>query len=489
MPACWPLPITGRTGATLGAIALHRDPAAVLADEEQIALQVAADLSAVAIEKNQIRAALEYRATHDPLTGLLNRDMLVARIEQAIAVSRRDQAGWAVLVIDLDGFKEINDTLGHQVGDSLLRQAGARLARQLAPADALVRMGGDEFAVVLASVPPDGGATSLAHRLLACLQEPFDVEQAQVRISASIGVARGPRDGSDAAALLRHADIAMFKAKRESSGVALFEHAEGERMAHKAHLMADLRSAITRCEFELYYQPKIALSRGETIGFEALARWRHPARGMISPAEFIPMIEVSDLIHPFSSWAIEAALTQCAAWHAGGAQAGVAVNISARNLLDIGLPERIETSLRQHRLAPRWLTLEITESSIMADPGRALDVLTRLHRIGVRIAIDDFGTGYSSLAYLQKLPVDSLKIDQTFVRQMIDDRDGLAIVSSIIDLAHALGLVVVAEGIETEDTLARLRALRCDAAQGYFIARPMPAHETLDWLLARPVTL
>jgi len=438
-------------------------------------------------ERRRQREELEYQATHDALTGLLNRSVLLPRIDAAIADAHNSGAGFSVMVIDLDGFKEVNDALGHQSGDLLLKEVGARILGTLNAADTLIRLGGDEFAVVLCSDGETGAAERAAQNLLRAVREPFLLNELQVRISASIGIARYPQDGTDSGKLMRQADIAMYRSKREGIGYALYDHTEGERSANRIMLMADLRNAISKGEFLLYFQPKIALSGGATAGFEALARWQHPDRGMISPAEFIPLIEVSDLIHPFTAWVIESAVAECAQWHADGNEATVAVNISTRNLVDAGLPERLKECLHRHRLPPGLLELEITESSVMADPMRSLEVLTKLHQIGVKIAIDDFGTGYSSLAYLQKLPVDSLKIDRSFVGQMNEHRDALAIVSAIIGLAHTIDVSVVAEGIENESVMTSLLELGCDYAQGYHIARPMPAHKARDWLKKRMV--
>jgi diguanylate cyclase (GGDEF)-like protein/PAS domain S-box-containing protein len=436
-------------------------------------------------ERRRQREELEYQATHDALTGLLNRSVLLPRIDAAIADAQPSGAGFSVMVIDLDGFKEVNDALGHQSGDLLLKEVGKRILGALGDSDTLIRLGGDEFAVVFCSGCESDAAERAAQELLQAIREPFLLNELQVRISASIGIARYPQDGADSGKLMRQADIAMYRSKREGIGYSLYDHSEGERSANRILLMADVRNAISRGEFLLYFQPKVALSDGHTIGFEALARWQHHERGLISPAEFIPLIEVSDLIHPFTAWVLESAVAECARWHEDGSNATVAVNISTRNLLDAGLPERLKDCLHRHRLLPGSLELEITESSVMADPVRSLEVLTRLHQIGVKISIDDFGTGYSSLAYLQKLPVDSLKIDRSFVGQMQEHRDAMAIVSSIIGLAHTIDVSVVAEGIENESVMTALRELGCDYAQGYHVARPMPAHKARIWLKER----
>ena len=436
-------------------------------------------------ERRRQREVLEYQATHDSLTGLLSRNVLLPRIDAAIAEAMQNGGHFSVMVIDLDGFKEVNDALGHQSGDVLLREVGKRFLDLLGTDDPLIRLGGDEFAVVFRSDPAPDAAVRAAQRLLQAVGQPFKLNQLQVQISASLGIARYPQDGTDSGTLMRHADIAMYRSKRERAGYALYDHVEGARAAHRIVLMADLRNALDKGEFLLYFQPKISLSDGRTVGFEALARWQHHERGLIQPVEFIPLIEVTDLIHPFSSWVIESAVAECARWHADGIESAVAINISTRNLLDVGLPARLEDCLRRNGLPPRLLELEITESSVMADPARSLEVLTNLHRIGVSISIDDFGTGYSSLAYLQKLPVDSLKIDRSFVGQMNQHRDAMAIVSSIIGLAHMIDVSVVAEGIENDAAMTTLRGLGCDYAQGFYVAHPMPAHRARTWLKDR----
>lgn len=431
-------------------------------------------------ERRRQKEALEYQATHDTLTGLLNRSVLMPRIDRAITDSKAAHDCFSVMVIDLDGFKEVNDALGHESGDQLLQRVGERFKQVLGSGDVLVRLGGDEFAVI-----HRGGASTsadiVARRLLGMAKEPFHLNQLQIRISASIGIAEYPRHARDAGTLMRHADIAMYRAKRDGLGCALFDPAEGERVANRILLMADLRTAVSEGDFLLHFQPKIALSDRRPIGFEALVRWRHRERGMIGPDQFISMIEVSDLIHPFSNWVIDQAIAECAVWQTAFHQPSVAVNISTRNLLDSSFPDQVASALLKHELPAHLLELEITESALMADPARSLEVLARLNEIGVSISIDDFGTGYSSFSYLQKMPVQSLKIDRSFVSRMNEDSDAFAIVSAVIDLAKTIGIAVVAEGIETENVLGRLGELGCDYAQGYYIARPMASGAARAW--------
>lgn len=435
-------------------------------------------------ERRRQQQALEYQATHDALTGLLNRSLLLPRIEAAIQGHRQGGvAGLAVMVLDLDGFKEINDALGHSAGDLLLQQMGARLGGAMQESDTLIRLGGDEFAVIRCADPAPDALSQFARDLLQTVRQPVQLDQLQVRINASLGIARFPHDAQDAQTLVRHADIAMYKAKREGLGLGFFDQAEGEAVANRLRLSADLRRAVSQGDFTLYYQPKTSLHANGVPGVEVLARWVHPDRGMIPPSDFIPIIEVSDLIHPFTAWVLQQAVRVAAAWHAQGIVSSVAVNLSARNLLDTGFPGQLHQLLEAEGLPPSMLELELTESSIMADPEGSRDVLMQLHAMGVKIAIDDFGTGYSSLAYLQRLPVDSVKIDKSFIQPMLDDPDALAIVSSIIELAHTLDIAVVAEGVETAACLERLQVLRCDQAQGYFIARPMPQAQAQSWLM------
>jgi EAL domain-containing protein (putative c-di-GMP-specific phosphodiesterase class I) len=324
--------------------------------------------------------------------------------------------------------------------------------------------------------------SGIAHDLLMQLQQPFQLNGIQIQINASIGIVCYPRDGVNTMNLMRNADIAMYQAKREGTGYVFYHQAETDQTPSRLLLMTELRNALGRGQFILHYQPKTRMDDGATLGFEALVRWEHPQRGLLYPANFVPIVEISDLIHPLTSWAIETAVAQCKQWHDQGHQINVAVNISARNLLDIGLAHRVQQILERHELPARFLELELTESSIMADPVRSLHVLSRIHELGVRLSIDDFGTGYSSLAYLQKLPVDSLKIDRTFVIEMAQSEDARAIVSAIIVLAHTVGLKVTAEGIENQVTMTGLAELGCDVAQGHHISPPLTSEAAGRWL-------
>jgi diguanylate cyclase (GGDEF)-like protein len=439
-------------------------------------------------ERRRQGEALAYQARHDSLTGLYNRGVLMAAVDQAIADCTKDDPAhrhFGVMIIDLDGFKEVNDALGHQSGDLLLQQVAQRLRAALPPETILTRLGGDEFAVLNDKLHAMESVSDVAHDLLTQLQQPFQLNDIQIQINASIGIACYPRDGLNTMILMRNADAAMYQAKREGTGYVFYHQADTDQTPSRLLLMTELRNALGHRQFTLHYQPKTNMADGATIGFEALVRWQHPERGLLYPAHFVPIVEISDMIHPLTAWVIETAVIQCRQWHEQGRAVTMAVNISTRNLLDVGLVQRIQQILERHGLPARYLELELTESSIMADPARSLDVLTRIHALGVSISIDDFGTGYSSLAYLQKLPVDSLKIDRSFVIEMQQSEDARAIVSAIIVLAHTVGLKVTAEGIEDETTMNGLALLGCDVAQGYHVSRPLPAEAATRWLQSR----
>ncbi|WP_347331934.1 bifunctional diguanylate cyclase/phosphodiesterase [Marinimicrobium locisalis] len=424
---------------------------------------------------------LEYQATHDALTQLPNRSGLYREITDWMEDSQNRQS--ALLLIDLDRFKEINDTLGHQVGDQLLTQIGPRLRSELGDLPGLIaRLGGDEFAIFLPNIRHHRQALVFGHCVLDALRNEFDLEGYAIEISASIGIALAPKQASDVSTLMRYADIAMYCAKSEMVGVALYDAEKDPHSSKRLSLMNELGRAIRDNQLCLHFQPKIELATQRCYGLEALLRWQHPTLGMVSPGEFIPIAEATNLVHPMTTWVLEHSIKACCSWHEAGVPLSVAVNLSARNLMDDTLPRQVETLLSEYQL-PHWaLELEITESSIMTDPRRAMTNLERLHELGVSLSIDDFGTGYSSLSYLKRLPVRTLKIDFSFVRQMLDDEQDEIIVNSTIHLAHNLGLNVVAEGVESEALLLRLTALGCDLAQGFHISRPMPSDQLADWL-------
>ncbi len=424
---------------------------------------------------------LEYQNTHDSLTHLPNRTRLYREMEYWL--SRPESPKSALLLIDLDRFKEINDTLGHQVGDRLLCQIGPRLESEMMELSGTVaRLGGDEFAIFLPEIRHSRQALVFGHRVLDALRDGFDIEGYATEISASIGISISPDQANDVSTLMRYSDVAMYCAKTEMTGVALYDAEKDPHSPQRLSIMNELGRGIRDDQLCLYFQPKIDLSGARCVGCEALLRWQHPELGFVSPVDFIPIAEATNLIHPLTRWVLEQSIRTCCDWHEAGYPISVAVNLSARNLIDDTLVRHVEIMLREYGL-PHWaLELEITESSIMTDPRRAMTTLERLHELGVGLSIDDFGTGYSSLAYLKRLPVQTLKIDNSFVRQMLEDEQDEIIVNSTIHLAHNLGLSVVAEGVETAAVLERLSDMGCDLAQGYHIARPMPLDAFSRWL-------
>lgn len=436
-------------------------------------------------EQKRTERAVQHLAYYDTLTDLPNRTLLQDRLQQAILAAKRDKKTLALLVMDLDRFKEINNILGHHYGDLVLQQVGPRLREVLRESDTVARLGGDEFAVLLLSIGLDG-AILTAEKILRHFLTPFVVDCLSLEVGTSIGISLFPEHGDDANTLLRRADMAMYEAKQQSTGYAVYSPQHERHNSSHLILMGDLRHAIDRNELFLQYQPKIDLRNRSIIGVEALVRWQHPSRGTVPPDQFIPLSEQGGLIKPLTLWVLKAALSQCHAWHQAGLKLSVAVNLSARNLQDPQLPDQVARLLQAYDLGPGWLHLEITESVIMADPTRAMEILNQLSKMEIHLSIDDFGTGYSSLGYLKKLPVDEIKIDKSFVKEMAVEKDDAMIVRSTIDLAHNLGLKVVAEGIETQEIYDRLVALGCDAAQGYYISRPVSPADLLGWLADSP---
>jgi diguanylate cyclase (GGDEF)-like protein len=424
----------------------------------------------------------EHIANHDPLTSLPNRSLFRDRAHQAILASARHGHNTALLLIDLDRFKEINDTLGHHSGDLLLREVGPRLQRVLRESDTVARFGGDEFGILLTHVSGPAAAEEVARAVHRTLEEPFTVQGLTLDVEASIGIALHPLHAADFDDLMKRADVAMYRAKAKRSGYEVYHPDEDESDSSKLKLASELRQAPLRNELVMHYQPKADLRTGRIVGAEALMRWRHPRHGVMMPDRFIPLAERSGLIRSLTMFAVETALAQARTWREAGIELTVSVNLSTRDLIDIALPDEIAGLLEQAQVPPFLLELEITESVIMADPMRARGVLTRLREMGVKVAIDDFGSGYSSLAYLSRLPVNDLKIDRSFVIDMMDDAGNLAIVQSAVELGHNLGLTVVAEGVESDEAWRRLHLLGCDVAQGWLIGRPLPAADLTDWL-------
>jgi diguanylate cyclase (GGDEF)-like protein len=423
----------------------------------------------------------ERLALHDVLTALPNRALFHASVRQAIAFSARERRSFSVVLMDLNRFKEVNDTLGHHNGDLLLKEIAQRLRGGLRESDLVARLGGDEFAILLPDVDGDDAGAVAAQKILRSLEAPFELQEVMLDMGASLGIAVYPRDGVDADTLLQRADVAMYLAKESHSGFEMYSHERDSYSPDRLSLGAELRSAIENEELSLVFQPKVSLKTGLVDGFEALARWHHPRHGFVPPNEFIPLAEGTGLIKPMTTFVLTAALRRCAWLEKQGHHAKVSVNVSARSLLDCNFPTEVLRLLRRWGVRASSLGLEITESSIMADPDRSRDVLSELSEMGVSLSIDDFGTGYSSLSHLKRLPVDEIKIDRAFVMGMAHDENDAVIVRSTIELGHNLGLQVVAEGVESHDDLDRLRGWGCDTAQGYYLSRPLAPERIQEW--------
>jgi diguanylate cyclase len=436
-------------------------------------------------ERKQAEEWLKYLAQYDPLTDLPNRNLFYERLEQALISHRHESKSLALMLMDLDHFKEINDTMGHQSGDHLLQEVGRRLQSTLSKNDTVARLGGDEFGVLFPGMTEESVSLA-AGKLLKALEPPFVIGELTMDVRASIGVAFFPKHGDDKHALLRRADVAMYLAKRSANSYAIYSPERDSYSPERLALMAELHRAIDNNQLFLTYQPKVDLRTARVIGLEALARWQHPEVGLIPPDQFIAMAERTGFIKSLTIWGLKTALSQASAWREQGFEIPVSVNLSARTLHDMNLPDHIADILKDHGIDAGQLELEITESVIMEDPAHALAILTRISHMGVALSIDDFGTGYSSLGYLKKLPVQTVKIDKSFVINMPMDENDALIVRSTIDLAHNLRLKVVAEGVENQNVWDRLVYFGCDAAQGYYMSRPLPVKEMTKWLLDSP---
>ena len=463
--------------APLGVLAMYSLRENAFREEDVRFLEAVGNVVSTAIQRREAQSRLAYLAQFDTLTGLPNRNLLQDRLQQTVAQARRRRRAGAVLFIDLDRFKLVNDTLGHQLGDALIVQAGQRLQDCVRPGDTVGRVAGDEYVVVLAELAHADDASVIAQKMLDALALPFSLGETEAYVTASIGIAVFPGDGDDAETLLRNADLAMYRAKESTRNAFCFFAAEmNQRSAARLQLNTDLRRAIERREFVLHYQPKVELASGALIGAEALLRWNHPQRGMVSPAEFIPALEESGQILAVGEWVLQEACAQLRRWCEQGLEpTPVAVNISAKQFQRSDLDAVVERTLQGSGMTAELLELEITESSLMEKPGEAVRMLERLRAMGVRISVDDFGTGYSSLSYLTRLPLSALKIDRSFVRDAQTSGEAASIVRAVIDMAHNLGFTVVAEGVETEEQVAFLRRHGCDLGQGFLFARPMPA--------------
>lgn len=445
----------------------------------RLAPAVARELREAAVRRERTRAneRVAYLAYHDPLTDLPNRSLLHDRLQQAIRSSRREDKSIALLIIDLDGFKEINDAFGHHTGDRVLQQVAARLRRTMRESDTVARLGGDEFALLLPMTDLDG-AEQAARKILQELDQPFLLDGRPLVVRGSIGIACYPAHAANGQELLQKADAAMYVAKTNHSGYSIHSPSHDRKTEQRLALTAALRHGIMAQEFVLDYQPIVDLKTGIVTGVEALLRWDHP-EGRLMPDDFIRIAEHTGLITPLTEYSIDRALGEWAG--RGPDPITVSSNLSPRSLHNPSLPDRVRYFLRKFNAPPGSFVLEITENIIMSDPERSTRCLAELSDMGVRISVDDFGTGYSSLSYLRRLPVDELKIDKSFVIGLANGEDD-ALVRSIIDLAHNLGLRVIAEGVENAEVKERLRALGCDAAQGFFICRPAPATEVAAWI-------
>ena len=421
-------------------------------------------------------------AFYDQVTGLPNRTYFRNHLEKTLAESSENSQPLALLLIDLDRFKEVNDTFGHQHGDLLLKEVGRRLQSIVEVDGGVARLGGDEFALLLSNAN-EGDARSVANQIMAVLRKPFKLEGFPIPLETSLGIALFPDHGRDADILLQHADVAMYEAKRRGSDYLIYSSEKDKHTPRRLALMGALRNAIKNDELCLYYQPKIGFGPPTIPDVEALVRWRHPEEGMLDPEQFILPAEHTGLIRPLTEWVLREAVRQCDLWRKEGLEIGVAVNLSARSMHDAYLPGLVIDVLASYNVPPMFLELEVTESAIMTDAVHAQFILKKLREIGVRIAIDDFGVGYSSFSYLKNLTVDTIKIDKSFTKNMVNNRDDAAIVRSMIELGHNLGLSVIAEGVENQPTWDQLARFGCDMAQGFFMTPPLSATDCLRWLI------
>ena len=442
-------------------------------------LQQATDELAVKQAEN------EHQALHDSLTGMPNRMFFHQRLLVEIDRARATDSRMAVILIDLDHFKEINDTLGHHFGDMLLQQVGPRLGSVLRDNDLMARLGGDEFGIILPDLPSEEVALRVADRLIEELQQPVTVEGLALDIAGSIGISLFPMQAEDAESLLRRADVAMYVAKEKGGGYEVYQDSFDRHNPQRLTLIGQVRPALETGEFVMFYQPKVRLIDGRVAGAEALIRWEHPTLGLVPPDEFIPLVEKTVLLRPLTQYVADAVLKQWRVWADMGIRIPVAINVSPRSLLDQDFPDQIQALLRDHDVPPAFLRIELTEGFLLGDSGRSIAVLDALAAVGVGLSIDDFGTGYSSLSYLKRLPIEEIKIDRSFVMQMHVDANDFMIVRATVDLGRNLGLRVVAEGVEDLATFDRLADFGCDEAQGYYISRPVSAIEFTRWMSVR----
>lgn len=436
-----------------------------------------------------LNVALEYKAaheaTHDTITALPNRLLLMDRLEQAIQSALRRKTSLSLLILDIDGFKDINDTLGHYSGDRLLKQVVTRLQGMIRKSDTLARVGADEFAILMQVEPNDENILHIVKKIQKIFLEPFSIEGLTLAVQASIGIVFFPEHGKEMDTIMQRAGVALYAAKKDSKKYTVYSSHLDKSNPHRLTMMGELRQAIENDELVLYFQPKVNLKTNKIVGVEALVRWQHPEHGFMAPDEFIPMAERTGLIKPLSVWVLNHALAQAEKWHRQNIKLSVAINLSPVTFLDTELPNLIIGMLSLYRVPPEFLIFEITESSMIKDPSLTMEIMKRLTETGIRISIDDFGTGYSSLAYLKELPASEIKIDKSFVTDMVKNDNDDVIVRAITDLGHNLSLNVVAEGVENKETAVILKKLGCDVLQGYYISRPLCNVDLLNWLPKR----
>lgn len=475
--ACFSWPIAGRAGQVLGTFAIYHRQPGMPTDRELRVIQLVTDLAGLAIESRKSEERIRHLAHYDELTGLLNRAMFSQVLSHALAQAGRNDHQIGLLFMDLDRFKNINDTLGHYAGDQVLQEVARRLRSTMREEDTVARLGGDEFVVMVENFKEPSALAVVAKKLIEQLAMPMTIEGREFHQTVSIGISTYPGDGDDLQTLIRNADIAMYRAKQHGRNNHRFYSAQmSAGSLERMTLEAGLRRAIEQNEFVLHYQPQLHIATGEITGVEALVRWQHPEKGLLSPFKFISLAEETGLIVPIGQWVLQSACRQLRAWRDSGLPpARIAVNLSARQFAHDELLSDIAVALRRSGLSPDMLELEITESAVMDNPGHAIRILNELKAMGIHISMDDFGTGYSSLANLKRFPIGSVKIDRSFTREIPQDGNDAAITCAIIAMAHALNLKVVAEGVENDDQLAFLREQHCDEIQGYYFSRPMSA--------------
>lgn len=439
-------------------------------------------LSRISIERvEDLAEQQKHRAVHDNLTELPNRILLEERLDYAVVQAKRRQERFVLLLMDLNRFKEINDTLGHFYGDYVLQEMANRLQGQIRESDTLARIGGDEFALILPQIDAEQ-ASNMCHKIALVSDQPFNIEGNRINVGLSIGVAIYPDHGADSEALIHNATSAMCEAKKNDVIYAFFHPSQDKSSLDRLILAGELREAILKDQMVLHYQPKVS-AKGQLLnGVEALVRWQHPQRGMIPPNDFIPLIEQAGLSKMLTLWVLDNAIKQSRIWSEDGLNIRIAVNLSIKNLHDVGFPGDVERLLHKWKVEPKMLVMEITESCMMADPKLVHMVVVRLKELGVQLSIDDFGTGYSSLSYLRKFPAKEIKIDRSFVTDMCANKENAIIVKSTIEMVHNIGCLVVAEGVEDEETFVKLAELKCDFLQGFHISRPLTKEKLEEWL-------